>query len=258
MSGPQSGDHPLVRYARLGGVVTITLDSPGNRNALSSRLVAALHSCLDRVESESGVRVVVLTHTGPAFCAGADLKERAHGTIDSTEFVRALRRLHDLAQPTIAAVNGVVRAGGIGLMATCDIVVAHRSVDFAFTETRLGVAPAIVAVPVMARVHPSALAVPFLTAEPFDASEAARIGLINEASDDVAASVERLAAGILAGAPGAVAETKRLLHAVPGEPFDETLAAMGNLSDSIFRSAEGVEGVASFRERRPPAWQPSS
>ena len=167
----------------------------------------------DRVDV--GVRVIVLTHAGPAFCAGADLKERAGGTPDSTPMVHALERLMDADQPTVAAVGGAVRAGGIGLMASCDLVVVHRSVTFALTEVRIGVAPAIISVPILRRVAPSRIAAAMLTGEPFDAAEAHAMGLVTHVTDDVMATTPTLSAGILAGAPGAVAETKRMLRRVP-------------------------------------------
>ena len=115
------------------------------------------------------VRAIVLTHVPPAFCAGADLKERAAGVPDSRPIVRAFTRLMDADVPTIAAVKGPVRAGGIGLMASCDLVVVHRDVGFALTEVRIGVAAAIISVPILRRASGSRLAAAFLTGEPFDA-----------------------------------------------------------------------------------------
>ncbi|MGZ4722937.1 MAG: enoyl-CoA hydratase-related protein, partial [Ilumatobacteraceae bacterium] len=138
----------LVDVAVVDGVATITLDSPENRNALSQQLLADLHRALDAAET-SRARVVVLTHTPPVFCAGADLKERSTGVVDSTSFVSAIERLGALASPVIAAVDGPVRAGGVGLMAACDLVVVNPSITFAFTEVRIGVAPAIITGPIL-------------------------------------------------------------------------------------------------------------
>jgi len=237
-----------------GGIATITLDSQPNRNALSRRLVAELGERLDTIEATDGVRVIVLTHEGPAFCAGADLKERSTGTPDSTPMVRVLERLMDAAQPTVAAVGGAVRAGGIGLMASCDLVVVHRSVTFALTEVRIGVAPAIISVPILRRVAPSRIAAAMLTGEPFDADEARSVGLITHVTDDVAATTASLCAGITAGAPRAVAETKRLLHAVPGLDRATAFERMRALSDELFSGPDAAEGMAAFREKRPPRW----
>ena len=238
-----------VRCEVVGGVATITLDSPANRNALSRELLADLHAALDRAE-QPDVRVIVLAHTPPVFCAGADLKQRSEGPTDSTPMVRAMQRLSDAAQPTIAAVQGPVRAGGIGLMASCDLVVVQSDVTFAFTEVRIGVAPAIISVPILQRCGWSRLAAPFLTGETFSAAEARDIGLVTHVDADVPGAVRRLVDGLLHGAPAAVAATKRLLR---GErSWDE----MRRLSEELFGSDEAQEGMRAFAERRPPAWAP--
>lgn len=230
------------------GVATITLDSPANRNALSRQLVADLHAALDRAEQDD-VRVVVLTHTAPAFCAGADLKERGSGPTSNGPMANAMERLAASAAPTIAAVSGPVRAGGVGIMASCDLVVVDAAVTFAFTEVRIGVAPAMISVPILARCGWSKLAAPFLTGETFGAEAARDMGLVTHVTDDVAATVARLVAGVLAGAPGAVAATKRVLRqAAP------SMADMQALSEALFGSAEAAEGMAAFAEKRPPSW----
>lgn len=241
------------------GVATITLDSQHNRNALSRQLLDELHRALDETEAASP-RAIVLTHVGPAFCAGADLKERsaqASSPADSGPFVTVLARLMDVEPPTIAAVNGAVRAGGIGLMASCDLVVVAASTTFALTEVRIGVAPAIISVPILRRVPPSRIAAAMLTGEPFDAAEARSIGLVTHVADDVDATVTELVAGINAGAPGAVAATKRLLHSVAEMDRNEAFAAMGELSNELFTSDEATEGMAAFVEKRPPHWTTS-
>lgn len=240
-----------VRCDVVDGVATITLDSPANRNALSRELLRDLHRSLDRAE-HADVRVIVLTHTPPVFCAGADLKQRSEGPTDSTPMVRAMQRLADASQPTIAAVRGPVRAGGIGLMASCDLIVVQPDVTFAFTEVRIGVAPAIISVPILARVPWSKLAAPFLTGETFAAAAALEMGLVTHVADDVPAAVSALAAGVLAGAPGAVAATKRLLRS------GRSWAEMQALSETLFTSPEAAEGMRAFAERRPPRWAEGS
>jgi enoyl-CoA hydratase len=169
--------------------------------------------------------------------------------------VSALRRLSDGAIVTIAAVDGAVRAGGVGLMASCDLVVVARATTFAFTEVRIGVAPAIISVPILARVNPSLLAAPFLTGETFDAVDARAMGLITHVSDDVPATVRALVNGLLQGAPGAVAATKALLRRVPTLTRDDAYAEMQQLSERLFQSPEAAEGIGAFRERRAPSWQ---
>ena len=242
-----------------GAIATITLDSQHNRNTLSRQLLAELHQALDTAEA-AAARAVVLTHRGPAFCAGADLKERSsQGSTesDSNPFVDVLVRLMDTERPTIAAVNGAVRAGGIGLMAACDLVVVAESTTFALTEVRIGVAPAIISVPILRRVPPSRIAAAMLTGESFDAHEARSMGLVTHVSTDVGATVDALTSGILAGAPRAVAETKRLLHTVVTMDRTAAFEEMGRLSNELFESAEAAEGMAAFVAKRPPVWHTS-
>jgi enoyl-CoA hydratase/carnithine racemase len=257
MSDPS--DPPVVHTRVEGAVATITLDSQHNRNALSRRLLRELDEGLDAAEA-ADVRAIVLTHRGPAFCAGADLKERAaegSSPADSGPFVRVLERLMDTPRPTIAAVDGAVRAGGIGLMAACDLVVVHESTTFALTEVRIGVAPAIISVPILRRVAPSLIAAAMLTGEPFDAMTARSIGLVTHAVTDVEATVTSVCHAILAGGPRAVAETKRLLRAVPELDREAAFGAMAVLSDELFSGAEAAEGMAAFAEKRTPSWVPT-
>jgi enoyl-CoA hydratase/carnithine racemase len=256
----------LVHVEVADAVATITLDSPTNRNALSSRLIADLNRALDTAEAavaDASVRAIVLTHVPPAFCAGADLKERAQlgaeprqrlTVPDSRPIVRAFQRLMDAEVPTIAAVKGPVRAGGIGLMASCDLVVVSRDVGFALTEVRVGVAAAMISVPILRRASGSRLAAAFLTGEPFDADDALAVGLITHVADDVDATVATLCDGIKLGAPTAVAATKRILREVPGLDRDTAFERMRRLSDELFAGAEAAEGMAAYLEKRPPRW----
>jgi methylglutaconyl-CoA hydratase len=233
------------------GVARVVLDQPDNRNALSQALVGGLLDAVDRCD-ESDVRVIVLGHTPPVFCAGADLRERRDGRIDSSGFVEVLQRLMTHRCPTIAAVEGPVRAGGIGLMAACDLVVVRPDTTFAFTEVRIGVAPAIISVPILERVPWTRLAAPFLTGEPFGATDALGMGLVTHVTDEVGAAIDALVDGVLAGGPNAVAATKKLLRSQATDPGRWT--AVQRLSESLFASAEGAEGMRAFAERRPPSW----
>ena len=183
----------------MGELVTVDLDD-GDRHdhdGLAAQpqrtvrqLLAELHACLDAAET-ADARAIVLRHEGPAFCAGADLKERSDGPPDATPFVSVLERLMDTERPTIAAVDGAVRAGGIGLMASCDLVVVNSDDSFALTEVRIGVAAAIISVPILLRVPAGKIAAAMLTGEVFDAAEARSIGLVTHVSDDVADTVPR-------------------------------------------------------------------
>jgi enoyl-CoA hydratase/carnithine racemase len=239
----------LVHHAVEGGIATITLDSPANRNALSPQLVDELLAALDRAE-QADVRTTVLRHTAPAFCSGMDLKARTADPGRSVPIGEVIDRLMHLPAPTIAAVAGPVRAGGVGLMAACDLVVVHSSVTFAFTEVRIGVAPAVISVPILARCPWSMLAAPFLTGEVFEAPSAKSMGLVTHVTDDVDATIDGLLAGLLKGGPDALAATKSLLRGGP-----HTIADMQVLSDRLFATDEAQEGMRSFLEQRPPSWQ---
>lgn len=252
-----ANDTELVRLDIDRGIATITLDSQHNRNALSRQLLEELHRALDQAE-EADARAIVLTHAGPAFCSGADLRERSSGPPDSGPMVAALERLMDTERPTIAAVRGAVRAGGIGLMASCDLVVVDASVDFALTEVRIGVAPAIIAVPILRRVAPGRIASAMLTGERFDAAEARDVGLVTHVTSDVVETVDEICDGVLRGAPHAVAVTKRLLASVPGVDRTIAFAEMRALSERLFSSPDAAEGMAAFAERRPPRWSPEA
>lgn len=249
----------LVHLSIADGVGTITLDSPHNRNALSTQLVRELAAAVDEVE-RSAARALVLRHEGPAFCAGADLKERSNASSGDTTassgnpLVATMERLMDMPIPTIAAVEGAVRAGGIGLMASCDLVVVRSDVTFALTEVRIGVAAAIISVPILRRVSPGKIAAAMLTGEQFDTAEARDIGLITHTTDDVPGTVAALCDGVRAGAPNAVAETKRILRHVPTLGRDQAFAEMSELSARLFLGDEAREGMAAFKEKRRPSW----
>ena len=178
------------------GSRTLTLDSPHNRNALSGALLAQLGDALDAASADPAVRVIVLTGAGSVFCSGADLKERlavAAGQQVEHRFSLpdVLQRMTDGPKPVVGRINGAARGGGLGLVAACDIAVAGRSTTFAFSEVRLGVAPAIISVPVLPRLLPRAGLELFLTGETFDADRAVAVGLLNAAADDLDAEVDR-------------------------------------------------------------------
>jgi len=143
-------------------------------------------------------------------------------------------------------------------MSCCDLVVVRSDITFAFTEVRIGVAAAIISVPILRRASGSRLAAAFLTGEPFDAAFAREVGLITHVAEDVDATVTALCDGIRMGAPRAVAESKRMLRVVPTLLRDEAFEQMRALSDELFASADGMEGMAAFAERRRPSWQPAA
>ncbi|GGV43403.1 enoyl-CoA hydratase family protein [Streptomyces spectabilis] len=232
------------------GVVTLALDSPANRNALSAALVAELTAALERAGADDGVRAVVLTHTGSTFCSGADLRQPP----DPAAFVALMRRIVTLPKPVVARVRGHVRAGGLGLLAACDIAVAGEGASFALTEVRIGVVAAVISIPLLARVDARAAGRYFLTGERFESAEAARIGLVTAYDDDVDRALAPVLDGLREAAPGALADTKKLLTAKVLSAFDEESDAVIALSAGRFRSAEAQEGMAAFLERRERPW----
>ncbi|WP_405931970.1 enoyl-CoA hydratase family protein [Streptomyces sp. NBC_00827] len=240
----------LVHTAHDRAVTTLTLDSPGNRNALSAALVGDLTDALTRCGKDSDVRAVVLTHTGNTFSAGADLREPPH----PDAFVGLLRQVVELPKPVVARVTGHVRAGGLGLLGACDIAVASGDATFAFTEVRIGVAPAVISLPLLPRTDPRALARYYLTGERFDATEAVRTGLLTAAGDDVDVTLEPVLDGLRRSSPQGLAETKSLLTAKVLEAFDRDAAELTALSARLFSSAQAREGMTAFLERRDPVW----
>ncbi|WRZ92250.1 enoyl-CoA hydratase family protein [Streptomyces sp. NBC_01007] len=240
----------VVHAAHERGVTTLTLDSPDTRNALSAVLVGELADALTRCDKDGDVRAVVLTHTGNTFCAGADLRDPP----PPEAFVGLLRQIVELRKPVLARVSGHVRAGGLGLLGACDLAVAGPEASFAFTEVRIGVAPAVISLPLLPRADPRALARYYLTGERFDAAEAVRTGLLTAAGDDVDAVLAPVLDGLRRAAPEALAETKALLTAKVLEAFDRDAADLTALSARLFSSAQAREGMTAFLERRDPAW----
>ncbi|WP_374158947.1 enoyl-CoA hydratase family protein [Mycobacterium sp. G7A2] len=253
----------LVRFEREGPVARLTLDSPHNRNALSSALVEQLHDGLTRATAEQGVRVVVLGHTGGTFCAGADLSEASASSSDpaeqaaarAQEMTRLLRRILELPLPVIAEVDGHVRAGGMGLVGACDIAVAGRSSTFALTEARLGVAPSIISLTLLPKMTARAAGRYFVTGEKFGADVAADIGLITVASDDVGATVAELTAAIGQGSPQGLAASKALTTAAVLDDFDRRAEKLTQQTATLFVSEQAREGMLAFLQKRAPDWR---
>lgn len=240
------------------GVATLTLDSPANRNALSRAMRAQLKQALTDALADDAVRVVVLDHTGRVFCSGMDLSEAAGGVAEDqgvNEFPDLLQTIWHSPKPVLAAVRGPARAGGVGLLAACDVVVAGASATFGFAEVRIGVVPAIISAVCRPRMLTHAVHRLMLTGEVFDATVAAQTGLVDlaVADDDVSDTVAAQVRALAAGAPLALAETKRLLRSGVDLDFAPLLAT----SARFFASQQGQEGIAAFREKRPASWVPT-
>ena len=253
----------LVRTATVAGVTTVTLDSPANRNALSTPLMTQLLDALGAALTDPGVRVVVLSHTGPVFCSGADLKEtaeaRATGRVPAELMADVLAALWEFPKPVVCRVGGPARAGGLGLIAAADIAVCTRDATFAFTEVRLGVIPAVISATVLPRLAPRAAAELYLTGDVFDGVRAAEIGLVTSAVSDegLDGTVAAFCDALVQGGPLALAGAKQLLRRTPADSIRADLAELSERSGGYFRSAEGTEGVNAFREKRPPSWVPT-
>lgn len=253
-------DSPYVRYAVADGFATLTLDSPHNRNALSTRLVTELLNGLEQAAADQTVRGIVLTHTGNTFCAGADLSEAsntdpAKAADDRTRWMlQVLRLIVATPKPVVALIDGNVRAGGMGIVAACDIVVAGQGSSFALTEARLGLAPFMISLTLLPRLNPRAADRYYLTGETFDAAEAAAIGLITVAADDPAAALAMICAALRKGSPQGLAESKRLTTASILAEFDRCADELAARSASFFGTEEVREGMMAFLQKRPPRW----
>jgi enoyl-CoA hydratase len=233
----------------------VTLNSPHNRNALSSALVEALHQALRDAAADPKVRAVVLGHTGQTFCAGADLSEASAGTEDrSRQMTELLRAILELPLPVVGAIDGHVRAGGFGLVGACDIVVAGGNSTFALTEARIGVAPAIISLTLLPKMTPRSVGRYFLTGEKFGADEAERIGLVTIATDDVEATVGKITAELGRGSPQGLRASKALTTADILDGFDRRADELGAQSARLFASDEAREGMLAFLQKRAPSW----
>jgi methylglutaconyl-CoA hydratase len=250
----------LVRTATAAGVTTLTLDSPANRNALSTPLMTQLLDRLGEALVDPRVRVVVISHTGPVFCSGADLKEtaaaRQAGRVPAETLADVLAAIWEFPKPVVARVAGPARAGGLGLIAAADLAVCTREATFAFTEVRLGVIPAVISATVLPRLAPRAAAELYLTGEVFDGVRAAEVGLVTAAvpAEGLDGAVAAYCDALVRGGPLALAGTKQLLRRTPPDSIRADLAELSARSAGYFKSAEGVEGVTAFREKRPASW----
>ena len=254
----------LVRMQTSAGVATLTLDSPANRNALSSGLIDELLTGLASALADPAVRVIVLSHTGPVFCSGADLKETAAALsgdgVPAGRMGEVLGAIWESPKPVVARVAGPARAGGLGLVAAADLAVCTTDATFAFSEVRLGVIPAVISATVLPRLSPRAAAELYLTGATFDGSRAAEIGLVTAAvpAEALDETVRGYVAALVRGAPRALAGAKQLLQRPKADTLSDEIEALTAISVSYFGSPEGVEGVLAYREKRDPSWVPRS
>jgi enoyl-CoA hydratase/methylglutaconyl-CoA hydratase len=244
----------LVHYEVGGGVATITLDSPDNRNALSRQLVGELVERLERSAAESTARMVVLRSADRVFCSGADLSEAATGSME--EGARAIvdlqRRILTHPKPVITRLAGPVRAGGLGIVAASDIVICSEEVSFAFTESRLALAPAVISLTVLPRLTSRAAYDTFLTGRTFDATEAAAMGLVTRTVPDahLDEAVRETCAALAKARPQGLRETKALLARPILANLEAGTEDMVALSARLFGSDEAREAMLAFLSRK--------
>ncbi|QWF22005.1 enoyl-CoA hydratase/isomerase family protein [Nocardioides sp. LMS-CY] len=244
----------LVHYRVADAVATITLDSEHNRNALSRRLVSELFECLERAESDAEATVVLITSAGRVFCSGADLSEAADGGMDegARRIVALQRLIVSMDKPVVTRLAGPVRAGGIGIVAASDIVVASEDATFALTEVKLGLAAAIISLTVHARMNPRAASLTTLGGEVFTGAEAAAYGLVTTAvpSDRLDEEVGRVCASLATGAAQGLRESKRILNRDLLARIDAHGEEMAELSARLFASDEARAAMTAFLSRK--------
>ena len=256
--------HPTLTYQTDGAIATIALTRPEKRNAISAQMIADLLDVFDQAE-ESSARVVILTGSGKAFCAGMDLDELqslatthslAKHLEDARRIARMFYRLYSFPKPVIAAVNGAAIAGGCGLATLADITLCVPEAKFGYTEVRIGFVPALVAVFLRRQVNEKQARELLLTGKIIDAAEAMRMGLVNEvvANGDLMERAHEVARTILNCSPASVLETKRLFHSHDDEAIRAELELAIDANAAIRMTDEFREGVAAFLEKRPPRW----
>ena len=252
------------------GVVTVTMNRPAKKNAFNAELIGALREVFETLRNQDGIRVVFLRGAGGSFSAGADLEwmraavehTEADNRDDAHQMALMLKHLHDIPALTVALVEGGGFGGGAGLVAACDLAVSVADARFTFSEVRLGLVAATISPYVVAAIGPRAARGLFATGRIFDAAHAEKVGLVTEVVADLAgleAARDRIGREIMACAPGAVADSKRLVEDVAFKTIDHGL--MEDTAKRIARarvSEEGQEGVRAFLEHREPVWAPGA
>jgi methylglutaconyl-CoA hydratase len=249
------------------GIATVTLNRPDVRNAFDDVLISSLTGVLKQIEDDEAVRVLVLAGAGTAFCAGADLNwmKRMAGygyeqnLADARALAAMLKTLDRLSKPTVARVQGPAFAGGTGLVAACDIAVGSTEAVFALTEVKIGLSPATISPYVIRAIGARAARRYFLTGERFDAEEGHRLGLLSllVPPGGLDAAVEGVARHLVQGGPVAMRKIKDLIRTVSGPIADALVDDTAQRIAEIRVSPEGREGIASFLEKRKPAWAKS-
>jgi len=255
----------LLALRREGPIAHVVLDRPDVRNAFNAELIAQVHALFERLGADETVRAVVLSGAGKSFCGGADIQwmrgslelTREANLEDARAMSRMFRAIDTLPKPVIGRVHGAALGGGSGLVACCDVAIAAAGTIFGFTETKLGIMPAVISPFVLAKIgrsHARALA---LTGERFDAARALGIGLVHEvvpSEAELDAAVDRVTSEVLSASPTGIAATKSLFARVSQESYEATLETTAQAIAAQRTSAEGQDGLRAFLEKRRPAW----
>ncbi len=248
------------------GVAMVTLNRPHVHNALNADMILKLTDIFDDLEDQDGVRIVLIDGAGRSFSAGADLASMrraaefspSQARDDAGDLALMLLKLRSLPQPTVALVHGAALAGGMGLAAACDIVIATQDASFGLTEVRLGLIPAMISPYIVEAIGARAARRYALTAERLNAAEAQRLGLVHSVVADqngLAAESERIVSALLQGAPGALASVKELFDVISYMPIDEELAdETAAMLAERRASDEAKEGLQAFLDKRKPDW----
>ncbi len=246
-------------------LATVTLSRPEVRNAFNEQVIAELTDVFKHLGEHHQVRAIVLAAEGPAFCAGADLNwmrrmadyTHTENLADAAQLAEMMRVIYTCPKPTVARIQGDVYAGGMGLVAACDVAVSVNTANYCLSEVKLGLYPATISPYVIRAMGARAAHRYFLTAERFDAAQALRLGFVHAVvnAEQLDAQVSEITQALLSVSPNAVKECKALLHAVAGKDIDSDLIASTVKSIANIRATEqGKEGVQSFLQKRKPDW----
>jgi len=256
--------HGTLRVERDRAVARVVLDRPAIRNAFNDEMLADLREAFQTLRGEREIRVIVLAAAGPAFCAGADLHwmrrvlkySYEQNYQDSLALVEALRAIDESPQPVIGRIHGAAIGGGTGVVAACDIAIASQDAVFAFSETKLGLTPAVISPYLLRRMGERNLREYFLTGERFSAARAVELGLVNAvvpAAELDAAIAEKIGM-LVSGGPQALSVSKALIRRVREGTLEENGKYTAELIARLRMSDEGQEGMNAFLEKRPPRW----
>ena len=256
-------EHLLIQQE--GCVARVKLNRPDSHNALNAELIREVSGCFGELSNDERIRAVVLSGEGHSFCAGADIgymRDTASFSYeenleDARSLAAMFRAVEECPKPVVAKVRGAAIGGGAGLVAAADVVVAEEGTLFAFSEVRLGIAPATIAPFVVRKIGPSHARRLFLTGERFDADQAQAFGLVHEVAseDGLDAAVEKKVTQLLKGGPEALATIKRLLRELREVSTEEATELMAHRIAELRTGEEGQEGLGAFVEKSEPSWR---